>query len=47
MLVKSFNRMRREEEKPPEDPKTKECPECASEIAVKAKRCPQCTSTLA
>jgi large conductance mechanosensitive channel len=29
-----------------EDPDTKECPECASAIPVKAKRCPLCTSEL-
>ncbi|HUA44374.1 MAG TPA: large conductance mechanosensitive channel protein MscL [Solirubrobacteraceae bacterium] len=27
-----------------EDPDTKECPECASAIPLKAKRCPLCTS---
>lgn len=29
-----------------EDPDTKECPECASAIPIKAKRCPECTSQL-
>jgi large conductance mechanosensitive channel len=29
-----------------EDPDTKECPECASAIPLKARRCPQCTSQL-
>ena len=28
------------------DPETKECPECASAIPVKARRCPMCTSRL-
>lgn len=27
-----------------EDPTTKECPECASAIPVRASRCPMCTS---
>jgi large conductance mechanosensitive channel len=30
-----------------QDPTTKECPECLSEIAHGAKRCPFCTSELA
>jgi len=29
-----------------EDPDTKECPECASAIPLKARRCPLCTSQL-
>ena len=33
--------------KPGDDPDTKECPECTSEIPVGAKRCPLCTSQLA
>ncbi len=27
--------------------KTRECPQCCSQIAVRAKRCPQCTSEVA
>ena len=27
-------------------PTTKICPECASEIPIKAKRCPNCTSVI-
>jgi large conductance mechanosensitive channel len=30
-----------------EDPDIKECPECTSDIPVKARRCPQCTAVLA
>lgn len=30
----------------PEQPTTKECPECLSIIAIKAKRCPNCTAVL-
>jgi large conductance mechanosensitive channel len=29
-----------------EDPDSKECPECASVIPLKARRCPACTSQL-
>ena len=30
-----------------EDPTTRECPQCLSEIAIGARRCPHCTSELA
>ena len=30
-----------------EDPDIKECPECTSDIPIKARRCPQCTAVLA
>jgi large conductance mechanosensitive channel len=30
-----------------QDPTTRECPECLSEIPLAAKRCPHCTSQLA
>jgi large conductance mechanosensitive channel len=30
-----------------DDPMLKECPECTSEIPIKAKRCPLCTAQLA
>jgi large conductance mechanosensitive channel len=29
------------------DPEVKECPECTTEIPIKARRCPACTSQLA
>ena len=44
MLIRSINNLRREEEAPPEEPTTKECPYCFSTIAIKASRCPHCTS---
>jgi large conductance mechanosensitive channel len=31
----------------PDDPTTKECPACTSEIPIKARRCPECTEVLA
>ena len=37
-------RMRRGEASP--DPTTKKCPECLSEVAIKARRCAFCTSAL-
>jgi large conductance mechanosensitive channel len=45
LLIKQVNRMKRKEEAAPA-PNTKECPFCASAIAIKATRCPNCTSQL-
>ena len=36
----------KEEEAPPKEPTTKECPHCFSEIPIKATRCGFCTSEL-
>jgi large conductance mechanosensitive channel len=47
LIVKAFNKMsnlRKKEEE--EDPTTKECPFCCTEIDIKATRCPHCTSEL-
>jgi large conductance mechanosensitive channel len=46
LLVRTINRMRREEEAPPVAPATKECAYCFSAIPIKATRCPNCTSEL-
>lgn len=49
VLVKglgALSKLRKKEEAPAEAPKTKECPECLSEIPVAAKRCRHCTSAL-
>jgi len=46
LVIRAINRMRREEEAPPQEPTTKECPYCLSSIAIKATRCPNCTSQL-
>ena len=46
LVIKGINRMKREEEAPPAEPATKECPFCLSEIPLKASRCPHCTSEL-
>ena len=44
MLIRNINRLQREEA--PAAPMVKECPFCASSIALKATRCPHCTSEL-
>ena len=46
LLVKAVNSLRREEEAPPAEPTTRDCPYCLSAIPVKATRCPHCTSDL-
>ena len=46
LLVRSVNKLKRQEEAPPAVPTTKECPHCVSTIPVKATRCPHCTSEL-
>jgi large conductance mechanosensitive channel len=46
LLIRSVNRMKREEEKPPAAPTTKDCPYCLSTIPIKATRCAFCTSEL-
>ena len=44
LLVKTMNRLKREEAAPPAEPTTRDCPYCCSAIAIKATRCPNCTS---
>jgi large conductance mechanosensitive channel len=47
MVVKGMNSAKRkEEEAPAAAPTTKNCPQCNSEISLKATRCPMCTSTI-
>jgi large conductance mechanosensitive channel len=48
VLVKQVNRIKSAVDRPAlaTAPVTKECPQCASTISIKAKRCPQCTSPL-
>lgn len=44
LLVKAYERMRRQEEAPPAT--QKDCPFCAEKVALAARRCPHCTSEL-
>jgi large conductance mechanosensitive channel len=48
LIVKQVNRIKSALDKPEPatSPATKECPQCASTISIKAKRCPHCTSPL-
>lgn len=43
LLIRTINRLRRDE---PKTPTTKECPHCFTTIPLKASRCPNCTSQL-
>lgn len=45
MLIRSMNRLRKEEE-PVAEPTSKDCPRCCSAIPLKATRCPHCTTDL-
>jgi large conductance mechanosensitive channel len=47
LVIRSLNKLKRQEETPPAEPTTKECPYCMSTISIKATRCPNCTSQLA
>ena len=44
LLVRGINKLKRE---PQAEPVSKECPQCAMTIPIKAKRCPHCTTELA
>lgn len=46
VIVRNINKLKREEEAPPEEPTTRECPHCMSKIPIKAVRCAFCTSEL-
>ncbi len=46
LIIRGVNRLKREEEAPPAEPTTKECPYCLSKIPIKATRCPHCTSEI-
>jgi len=46
LLIRSINRLKRQEKPAAAAPTAKECPYCFSSIAIKATRCPFCTSEL-
>lgn len=50
ILVRTMNRIaeaaKPKVEEVPEEPTTKKCPHCCSEIAIEATRCPHCTSVI-
>ena len=45
VVIKFVNSLHRKPAEP-EEPTTKVCPYCQSEISIKAVRCPHCTSKL-
>jgi len=49
-IIKAMNKatslVKKKEDEPAEEPTTKTCPFCKSEIAIDATRCPHCTSEL-
>lgn len=46
LLVKSINKLRRQEKIPQAEPTTKDCPFCFSVIPIKAVKCGHCTADL-
>ena len=46
IMIKQMNRLQKEEEAPPAEPTTKDCPACLSTVPIKATRCAHCTGQL-
>ena len=46
LLIKTMNRLKREQPAPAAAPTTKNCPQCFSTIHIKAVRCPNCTAQI-
>jgi large conductance mechanosensitive channel len=46
ILVRNINRMKRQQEEAPPPPTKKTCPQCLSEIPIKAVRCAFCASEI-
>ena len=47
IVIRNMNKLKKNEEAPPAEPTTKDCPYCLTSIPIKATRCPNCTSQLA
>ncbi|MBQ3055825.1 MAG: large conductance mechanosensitive channel protein MscL [Oscillospiraceae bacterium] len=45
-VLSALRNLKKKEEIKEEEPTTKKCPFCCSEIAIEATRCPHCTSVL-
>ncbi len=45
MFIKSYNKLKKEEEKPAPKPTKKTCSDCAMEIPLAAKKCAHCGNT--
>ena len=46
LVIKQLNKLKKKEEPVVEDPTTKQCVYCKTEISLEATRCPHCTSVL-
>ncbi|HEX7579183.1 MAG TPA: large conductance mechanosensitive channel protein MscL [Thermoanaerobaculia bacterium] len=46
LVVKQVNRLKREPAPVPQEPTTKDCPQCCTPVPIKAIRCPHCTSVI-
>jgi len=47
LVIRYINTLKREQEAPPPEPTTRDCPFCLSTIPIKATRCAHCTSEVA
>jgi large conductance mechanosensitive channel len=46
LMIRNINKLKRQEEAPPAEPTTKDCPYCLLSVPIKATRCGYCTSEL-
>jgi len=46
LVVRTINRLKKQEASLPPEPTSKECPQCLSSIPIRAIRCAHCTSEL-